>query len=122
DVVIEVDPGVSRWHCTISRKAGRYVVQDRGSRTGTLVNGSRAEAAELAYGDRIQLGQTVVLFVSSGRRQKDEVTARRLSNALILQEVNKELNTETDLNSLLELIMDIGIHLMQAERGFLILV
>lgn len=123
DVVIEGDPGVSRWHCTISRKDGRYLVQDRGSRTGTLVNGSRAEAAaELAYGDRIQLGQTVVLFVSSGRRQKDEVTARRLSNALILQEVNKELNTETDLNSLLELIMDIGIHLMQAERGFLILV
>ena len=121
DIVLEGDAGVSRWHCTVSRKGGGYRIKDRGSRTGTFVNGTRADETDLTYGDRLRLGQTVVLFVSSGRRQRDELSARRLCNALILQEVTKELSSETDPDQLLELIMDVGINLIQAERGFLIL-
>jgi len=122
DVVIEGDGGVSRRHCTITERNGVFMLRDRGSRSGTFLNGRRVEEAELSYGDRLRLGQTVVLFVSTGRKQKDERTARRLGNLLILQEINKELNTETDSRQLLELIMDTAIRLIGAERGFLILV
>jgi len=122
DVVVDGDAGVSRWHCTITRRDGSYRLKDRGSRTGTFLNGSRVEKADLSYGDRMRLGHTVVIFTSTGRKQKDERTARRLSNLLILQEITKELNTESDRGQLLELIMDTAIQLVGAERGFLVLV
>lgn len=123
DVVISGDKGVSRWHCTITRKNGVYAIKDRGSRTGTYLNGRKVtERSELAYGDRIRLGATIVCFVSTGKKQKDERTARRLGNLMIVQEIAKELNSETDPDSLLELIMDTAITLIQADRGFLILV
>ena len=123
DVVIEGDPGVSRWHCTIQERNGKYVLKDRNSRRGTFVNGTRVESDELTYGDRLRLGDTVVIFGSRGRGDTAEArAARRLINALILQEVNKELNASHSLSQLLELIMDTAIHLTGAERGFLILV
>lgn len=122
DVVVEGDPDVSRWHCTIAESKGEWSIRDKGSRTGTYLNGAHVTEAHLSYGDRLQLGQTVVMFVSTGRSQRDEKTAHRLGNLLILQEVSKELNRETDLDQLLELIMDTAIHLIRAERGFLILV
>jgi sigma-B regulation protein RsbU (phosphoserine phosphatase) len=99
------------------------MVKDRGSRRGVFVNGTRVEQTELTYGDRIRLGDTVLIFGSSGRGDTNESrAARRLINALILQEINKELNAPTELSDLLELIMDTAIHLTGAERGFLILV
>lgn len=119
DILVEGDPGVSRWHCTISRKSGRYFVKDRGSRRGTFLNGTRTEECELTYGDRLLLGETVVIFGSS---RGEDHAAQRLTNALILQEINKELNAPTSVDDLLELIMDTAIQLIQAERGFLILV
>jgi phosphoserine phosphatase RsbU/P len=127
DVVIEGDPEVSRWHATISEAKGTWTVKDKGSRTGTFVNGTKVgEGADLRYGDRIRIGQTLVMFVpGSGTKDStdgDEYAARRMSNLLILQEINKELNSETDLSQLLELIMDTAIHLIRADRGFLILV
>lgn len=121
DIVVDGDPDVSRWHCTISETKGSWMVRDKGSRTGTFVNGTHVSETPLRYGDRIRVGQTVVLFVPSATRE-DDATARRLSNLLILQEINKELNSETDLSVLLDLIMDTAIHLIGADRGFLILV
>jgi serine phosphatase RsbU (regulator of sigma subunit) len=121
DIVVEGDPDVSRWHCTISETKGRWAVRDKGSRTGTYLNGTHVSDAELAYGDRIRLGQTIVLFVPADGTEVDR-TARRLSSLLILQEINKELNSETELAPLLERIMDTAIHLIRADRGFLILV
>jgi serine phosphatase RsbU (regulator of sigma subunit)/pSer/pThr/pTyr-binding forkhead associated (FHA) protein len=123
DIVVENDPDVSRWHCTISESKGAWSVRDKGSRTGTFVNGTNVTETALRVGDRMRVGQTVVLFVPAAPGGKeDDQTARRLSNLLILQEINKELNSETDLSVLLELIMDTAIHLIQADRGFLILV
>lgn len=121
DIVVDGDRDVSRWHCTISESKGRWIVRDKGSRTGTYLNGTHITEAALRFGDRIRVGQTVVLFVPDSTKE-DDATARRLSNLLILSEINKELNSETDLSVLLELIMDTAIHLIGADRGFLILV
>jgi phosphoserine phosphatase RsbU/P len=123
DLVIEGDPDVSRWHCTLSADGGKWTIKDKGSRTGTFLNGTKVEEAGLAWGDRIRIGQAVAFFVADGQEAGEQGRVqRRLTNALILQEINKELNRETDQDQLLELIMDTAIHLIRAERGFLILV
>lgn len=121
-MVIEDDPEVAEQHATLTVKDGQYLLVDRGAAAGTYLNDTRVTQEPLGYGDRIRLGQTVVLFVPSGRSQKDGRSARRLANLLLLQEVNKALNSENDLTTLLDLIMDTAIHLIAAERGFLIAV
>ncbi len=61
DIVI-VAPHVSRHHTRITRQGADMVVEDLGSRNGTLVNGVRLEAPRtLASGDVIGLGNVVEL-------------------------------------------------------------
>jgi diguanylate cyclase (GGDEF)-like protein len=56
------DAGVSRRHARIVRIDGpRYVLEDLGSKNGVFVNGRKVETAELAAGDRLQIGPTLVL-------------------------------------------------------------
>ena len=58
------DPTVSSRHARLSPQGGRLVVEDVGSRNGTLVNGRRVKGAtELSVGDRLSLGPNVELEV-----------------------------------------------------------
>lgn len=129
DLVVD-DPEVSKRHLKIEpRGDGRYFAVDTGSRNGTFLNETRIEEAELHSGDRLRIGQTALFFLEGERLDlsNDGTTPQRkggdkLGNLLILQEINKALNSETDLARLLELIMDTAIHLCSAGRGFLVLV
>ncbi len=59
DVVLpaETFPSVSGHHLRIARDSnGAFVVEDLGSRNGTLVNGKRVETQPLRAGDIVQLG------------------------------------------------------------------
>jgi hypothetical protein len=66
--------GVEPIHLRILRRDdGSFVLQDNNSRTGTLVNGVRAQAPVLLQnGDMIQLGPNVVRFSESFRRADRE--------------------------------------------------
>jgi len=57
-------PGISRRHAKLSRlESGTYVIEDLGSRNGTLVNGVPIDGKQpLEIGDRIQLGADVVFL------------------------------------------------------------
>jgi two-component system cell cycle response regulator len=56
------DVGISRKHARIVRaQDGRYIVEDLRSTNGVFVNGRKIERAELATGDRVQVGPTVVV-------------------------------------------------------------
>jgi diguanylate cyclase (GGDEF)-like protein len=56
------DPGISRRHAKIIRQSlATCVVQDLESRNGTFVNGDRVSSARLAEGDRLGIGDTIVL-------------------------------------------------------------
>ncbi len=130
DLVVD-DPEVSKRHMKIEvRGDGRYFAVDTGSRNGTFLNETRIEEAELHSGDRLRIGQTALFFVegekslegSNDGEARAGANGDRLGNLLILQEINKALNSETDLPRLLELIMDTAIHLCDADRGFLVLV
>ncbi len=67
DITID-DRWVSRHHARLRREGDQYVVEDLGSKNGTLVNGRRiAGPTLLADGDQIQVTPLVPLtFVASG--------------------------------------------------------
>src|SRR5215470_2518683 len=58
------DGSISRRHCKVERLAdGSYFVADLGSTNGTRLNGARIrEPVQLAEGDKIFLGATIVKF------------------------------------------------------------
>ncbi len=64
------DPKVSRRHCCIERRGGRYVVVDLGSTNGTVFNGRRIAGGKktLRHGDIIQVGNTELRFVAKRQR------------------------------------------------------
>jgi pSer/pThr/pTyr-binding forkhead associated (FHA) protein len=57
DFIVDA-PLVSRVHCRLTAlPGGELEVRDLASTNGTYVNGSRVEAANVAPGDRIQVGR-----------------------------------------------------------------
>jgi DNA-binding NtrC family response regulator len=62
DLVLS-DPAVSRRHCEIGVREGRYYLRDLGSRNGTIVNDTRVVEAFLAPGARIRCGDSEILFL-----------------------------------------------------------
>jgi DNA-binding NtrC family response regulator len=49
-------------HARMSRRAGEWVLEDAGSRNGTMVNGERVQSASLREGDVIEMGRTLFVF------------------------------------------------------------
>jgi len=61
--VIQVDDNeVSRRHAEIRKTNGTFLLGDLKSSNGTFLNEERIERSELARGDRIRVGRTVLLF------------------------------------------------------------
>jgi sigma54-dependent transcription regulator len=57
------DPQVSTLHARLFRLAGdRFILEDAGSKNGTLLNGSPVRRAALADGDVIEVGRTLLLY------------------------------------------------------------
>jgi serine/threonine protein kinase len=56
------DPYVSKTHCQVDLDAGKLVLKDAGSASGTLVNGERVTQRELKPGDIIRIGETQIRF------------------------------------------------------------
>src|SRR5277367_288373 len=58
------DPALSRRHCLIAPDDGRFKIQDLQSRNGTLVNGTAITEHWLRHGDRIGVGDSLLLFLT----------------------------------------------------------
>lgn len=66
NVVLDKDALVSRQHAIIFYAAGKFHIQDNGSRNGTFLNGNKIEngkAADLKSGDEITAGVATMTFV-----------------------------------------------------------
>ncbi len=68
------DHEVSRRHAEIRRGDKGLVLGDLGSSNGTFVNDVRVERAELAAGDRIRIGRTVLLFSGEGSEPLSQIS------------------------------------------------
>ena len=69
------DTEVSRRHAEVRPVEDSYRIIDLGSANGTFVNGQPVDQAPLRSGDRLQLGQTVMLF-NEGAGSERDLTAR----------------------------------------------
>ncbi|MDR3621306.1 MAG: ATP-binding protein [Paludisphaera borealis] len=70
------DTEVSRRHAEIRLEDELYRIVDLGSANGTFVNGHLVDQAPLHTGDRLQLGQTVMLYNEGALGAKRDLTAR----------------------------------------------
>jgi hypothetical protein len=61
DVVLK-DKGASRKHAQLKLRDGTWTITDLGSTNGTRLNGQTVQARELADGDKITIGTTVIEF------------------------------------------------------------
>ncbi len=68
------DTEVSRRHAEIRRVGDTYTVADLASSNGTFVNGQRIESHELASGDRVQVGSTLMLFTDPGDAASEDLS------------------------------------------------
>jgi Nif-specific regulatory protein len=57
------DLAVSRRHCLIKQEGGHFIALDLGSFNGTFVNGVPIKEQALAHGDRIKIGDSLLLFL-----------------------------------------------------------
>jgi len=96
------DPGVSRVHAALCRRDGRHVVEDRGSRNGTFVNGVRVETCALNDGDTLQLGPRAAFRYTWADAHQEELlrqlfdSSKRdaLTGAFNRQHFEERLNAE----------------------------
>jgi signal transduction histidine kinase len=70
------DNEVSRRHAELRLDGHGYRIVDLNSANGTLVNGQPIDQTALSSGDRVQIGQTVMLFQSENGGSQRDLTRR----------------------------------------------
>ncbi len=68
--IIIADYSISRQHCVLKQEESGFVISDLGSQNGTFVNGVPIRERMIQHGDRIQIGNSLLLFLIE---DKDEV-------------------------------------------------
>lgn len=61
-IALSSDHEISRKHCRIDRKEGKYEIVDLNSRNGVYVNEQKVTRHFLMQGDKIRIGHTIILF------------------------------------------------------------
>jgi len=67
------DAAASREHAVLEEKVGKFYIEDRKSKNGTLLNGHRITTHVLSDGDEIRIGEYRILFV-----EKPESSAKKV--------------------------------------------
>ena len=109
------DFGISRKHVSIIRKGKKYIVQDKGSRNGTLVNNLKIHETDLKPGDIISLGRVNIRFegptdqnspilVDDGRKFDESV------DHTIIKPMKEGLDKEIGTTPLKEIQAGVGTH------------
>jgi len=131
------DPGASRRHAKFSAMPGGFMIEDLGSKNGTLVNDAPCTAQALRDGDRILIGSVVVAYREGDRRSSQNVVIsdERLSDPAtryvsrdrhldlsrkrlqMIYDLSEQLTTLKGFNELLEDAMTICFEMLGFERG-----
>jgi signal transduction histidine kinase len=89
------DQEVSRQHAELHRSGKKYLLVDLGSSNGTFVNGTRVAEHELASGDQVQMGSTLMLYTGASddsadlSRKVDIVTQLAGDNSRIVRSMSQ---------------------------------
>jgi len=98
DVRID-DDSISRLHAKVTLTGPNIVIEDLGSSNGTVVNGARVTRGPLKDGDKIRLGETVILKFSFHDRF-DESFAQKMYDAALRDSLTKIYNKKFLLDHL----------------------
>ncbi|MBL8694739.1 MAG: sigma 54-interacting transcriptional regulator [Planctomycetes bacterium] len=128
----------SRHHARIERLGEELILVDVGSANGTQLNGKPIDRTALTSGDWILIGKTRIgvgdldqrteigsvtsrlsVLPSTGQDTFVHEVTRERDNLLVLQRINRAINSEREISALFDLIVDSAITLTRAERGFL---
>ncbi len=96
------NPSVSRHHCSIVKEGDQYQLHDRGSLNSTYVNGVPIKQQQLKSGDRIRVGDSLLLFLldeGDENRASNQVQVNEtkvVTKNTVLLRKDDELRFETD--------------------------
>lgn len=137
DILLD-DPSASRRHAIVRWENGRYVVEDRGSKNGTLVNDQRVDVRPLNHLDQILVGSVEIKFLADAETNRRSTvvvsqgdfdtagpsyvscsTALNLSERRLemLYELGERLMKLRDRDALLDDALDICFQTLRFERG-----
>lgn len=85
-IVLPSDKEVSRKHCQIEQKEGKYEITDLNSRNGVYINDKKLPRHILSPGDRIRIGHANIIFDLSGVTTAIQ-TEKKTKSATIITEV-----------------------------------
>jgi signal transduction histidine kinase len=96
------DTEVSRRHAQVEYDGAACLVTDLGSSNGTFINGKRVEdAVPLTSGDRLQLGNTMMLFTDPAERLPEDLSDKidivqrgQADNSHIVRSMSQEEGSE----------------------------
>jgi len=132
------DTRVSRTHARILIEDAHYVLEDCGSRHGTFVNGKRISRHELRGSDKIEFGAQdsyQLIFLLDGselKRLMEQMAASEKTPAAIgtggnlaklraILELARTVQSSFSVDDVLTSVVDTGLAITGAERGFLLL-
>ncbi len=124
DSVCEIaidDPSASRRHARFSPTAHGYLVEDLGSKNGTLVNSTPCASKLLKDGDEIQIGSTVAVYATAAFAPSGTVVLadeRSTSHATHYVPKDKELSLS---QKRLEMIYKLSARLITLQSQDLVL-
>ena len=120
--------GISTEHLVVERGASGWRLRDTMSKQGTRVNGALVETRRLRDGDRIEVGDAVLVFENPERAvRRAAAPPRPVVPPPAAEEIDRlrttlrALASESDFRKLLTSIADQVISLTGAERGFFVL-
>ena len=70
------DTEVSRQHAEVRQDDDAYVIADLESSNGTFVNGKRITSHQLASGDQVQVGGTLMLFTRPSEEPEEDLSGK----------------------------------------------
>ena len=133
------DNRVSRIHARIVREQNEYFIEDLNSRHGMFINGNKTDGrTKLGHSDQINFGfpdsyQLVFLqedtdvskladqLSTSSRLTTSAGSGGNMSKLRALVEVARALQGSLSINEVLESVVDAGLAVTNATRGFLLL-
>jgi len=140
------DRAISRHHCLIKREEGDYKLYDLESHNGTFINEVPAKEHVLRHGDRLQVGNSLFLFVhdeeetalstaediriDSGSLVTLSAVRLSLEDALRLMardfgaliRIGTLINSARGTNALLQQLLESILSIVPAERGLILLI